>query len=104
MKMQSFARRYCLLAYWLVFVLLTLYYAQYHGLISHPERWRYPWGAVVEVWALLAILIRAEEHQMERAAALELYETLVAANPRVERKGATHAVYLAEWLYVQRHA
>jgi hypothetical protein len=36
---------------------VTLYYAQYRGLISHPERWRYPWAAVVEVWALLAMLV-----------------------------------------------
>jgi hypothetical protein len=57
MKMQPFARRYCLLAYWLVFALLTLYYAQYHGLMLHPEQWRYPWDAVVAVCALLAILI-----------------------------------------------
>ena len=57
MKMQSFARRYCLLAYWLVFVLLTLYYAQSHGLMLHPEQWSYPWDAVVAVCALLAILI-----------------------------------------------
>lgn len=35
------------------------------------------------------ILARARIGQMERAAALECYEKLVATNPRVERKGAT---------------
>ena len=57
MNIASFARRYCLLVYWCMFAALTLYQAHYPGLMLNPEQWRYPWGAVVAVWALLAVLI-----------------------------------------------
>ena len=57
MNIRMVARRYCLLFYWLVFAVFTMYEAQYPGLMLHPEEWRYPWGAVVVVWALLAILV-----------------------------------------------
>lgn len=57
MTTRSFARRYGLFAYWLMFALFTLRQAQYPGLMQHPEEWDYPWGAVVAVWALLAVLV-----------------------------------------------
>jgi hypothetical protein len=57
MSIGSFARRYCLLAYWLMFALITLQQGQYPGLLTHPEQWRYPWRGVVEMWALLAVLV-----------------------------------------------
>src|SRR5262245_28213554 len=57
MNIPLLSRRYCLLFYWLVFAVFTLYEAQFPGLMLHPEEWRYPWGAVVVVWALLAILV-----------------------------------------------
>lgn len=57
MSILMFSQRYCLLFYWLVFAALTLYEAQFPGLMLHPEEWRYPWGAVFVVWALLAISV-----------------------------------------------
>ncbi len=57
MNIALLARRYCLLFYWLAFAVFTLYQAQYPGLMLHPEEWRYPWAAVVVVWALLAMLV-----------------------------------------------
>jgi len=57
MNISSFARRYCFLAYWLMFALLTLRQARYPGLMRHPEEWRYPWDAVVVMWALLAVFV-----------------------------------------------
>ena len=57
MNIALFARRYALLFYWLAFAVVTLYQAQYPGLMLRPEEWRYPWSAVVVVWVLLAILV-----------------------------------------------
>ena len=57
MSIGPFARRYCLLAYWLIFALITLQRAQVPGLMLDPEQWRYPWRGVVEMWALLAVLV-----------------------------------------------
>jgi hypothetical protein len=57
MTIGSFARRYCLLVYWLMFTLITLQRAQYPGLLIHPEQWRYPWRAVVEMSAFLAVMV-----------------------------------------------
>ena len=45
------------LAYWLTFVLLTFRQGQYPGLIAHPEQWQYPYGAVVAVCSLFALLL-----------------------------------------------
>ena len=57
MNIALFARRYVLQFYWLAFAVFTLHEAQSPGLLLHPEEWRYPWGAVVVVWALLAMLV-----------------------------------------------
>ena len=57
MTIGSFARRYCLLVYWLMFALITLQWAQYPGFSIHPEQWRYPWRGVVEMSAFLAVLV-----------------------------------------------
>ncbi|MDR7149564.1 hypothetical protein J2W49_001513 [Hydrogenophaga palleronii] len=57
MNLALLTRRYCLLLYWLMFALITLYQAQWPGLMLHPERWSYPWRAVAIVWALLAVLV-----------------------------------------------
>lgn len=55
--MGTILRKYGFAIYWIMFAGYTLRQAQYPGLIAHPEEWRYPWGAVLVVWALLAILI-----------------------------------------------
>ena len=57
MTIPLFARRYCLLIYWLLFAAFAVHQARYPGLMQHPEEWRYPWGAVGAVWALLAVLV-----------------------------------------------
>ena len=57
MQATSLIRRYCLLAYWLLFAGVTVHQAQYPGLMLHPEEWEYPWRAVLVLWGLLAILI-----------------------------------------------
>lgn len=43
--------------YWLAFMVFTAHYGQYPGLIAHPERWQYPYGAVLAVCALLTVLL-----------------------------------------------
>jgi hypothetical protein len=57
MNTASLVRRYCLLVYWLLFAGLTVCEARFPGLVLNPDKWRYPWGAVVAVWTLLAILV-----------------------------------------------
>ena len=51
------ARKYSLFVYWLLFVALTFYYAQFPGLIAEPEKWKYPWFEASIVCILLAILV-----------------------------------------------
>jgi hypothetical protein len=44
-------------AYWIAFALLTVRQGQYPGLIARPQEWQHPYGAVVAVCALLAVLL-----------------------------------------------
>jgi uncharacterized membrane protein len=57
--MRTVLRKYSFFVYWVAFAVLTLHQAQYPGLMAHPERWVYPWRAVLVVWTILAILIGA---------------------------------------------
>jgi hypothetical protein len=59
MKFSLLIRRYGLAFYWFIFALFTLSAARGRPLMLHPEEWRYPWGAVVVVWAFLALLVGA---------------------------------------------
>jgi hypothetical protein len=43
--------------HWLAFALLTIRHGQFPGLVAHPERWQYPYTAVVTVCSLLALLL-----------------------------------------------
>ena len=57
MAMVIVARKYGLLFYWLAFVAITFYEAQFPGAWALPEKWRYPWMDAVVVASVLSLFV-----------------------------------------------